>query len=341
MQHGRLICLEPMSQARVIVADYLQEPLDLEREILGELAEVTALGATSEDQLLEQAEEIDVLLVYHFVEIGPKVIEALERCRLIVRCGVGYDNVDAKFARAKDIPVANVPDYGTEEVADTALGMILSLTRGIHKMSTRAKDGDTPWSHELASPLRRLRGQTLGIVGLGRIGAALALRAKAIGFDVVFHDPYLPDGMDKALAVRRVETLEELLPLSNVLSLHCPGTPETENLIDEAAIELLPSEACLVNTARGSVVDTSSVVAALENGKLAGAALDVLPMEPPGENDPLLLAWRDPGHPAHDRLILNPHGAWYCEEGLLDTRTKACLNARRVLLGKNPRNVVN
>ena len=330
-----------MSQARVIVTDYREEPLDVERDILGNLAEVIALQATSEEHLLKQTKNADALLVYHFVEITARVIEQLERCRIIVRCGVGHDNIDADAARDRDIPVANVPDYGTEEVADSALGMILSLTRGIHRMQVRALEGHLPWSHELASPLHRLRGRTLGIIGLGRIGTALALRAKAIGLEVAFHDPYLPDGTDRALGVRRMESLEDLLQQSHILSLHCPGTKETEGLIDAKAIELLPQDAYLVNTARGSVVDAGAVVDALTRGKLAGAALDVLPDEPPPSRDPLLEAWRNPDHPAHDRLLLNPHAAWYCEEGLTDARTKACSNVRRVLLGESPRNVVN
>ena len=330
-----------MSQARVMVTDFLEEPLRLEREILGELAEVTALGATSEDELLNQVTNADALMVYHFVEITERVIESMERCRIIVRCGVGHDNVDSIAARARDIPVANVPDYGTEEVADTTLGMLLSLARGIHRMSVLAQAGAEPWSHELAGPLHRLRGRVLGIVGLGRIGTALALRAKTIGFEVVFFDPYLADGAGKALGFHRVDTLEALLKQSNVLSIHCPGTRETDGLIDAQAIELLPQDAYLVNTARGSVVDAEAVVDALISGKLAGAALDVLPDEPPSAEDPVLEAWRNPNHPAHDRLLLNPHGAWYCEEGLTDARAKACLNIRHVLLGEPPRNVIN
>ena len=330
-----------MSQARVIVTDYLEEPLDLEREILGDLAEVVALQAISEEQLLESVKDADALLVYHFVTITDRVIERLERCRIIVRCGVGYDNIDASAARERGIPVANVPDYGTEEVADSALGMILSLTRGLHRMAVRAGNGETPWSHELAKPLHRLRGRTLGIVGLGRIGTALALRAKAIGLEVAFHDPYLPDGVDKALDLRRVETLDDLLRQSHALSLHCPGNEETAGLINARAINLLPDGAYLVNTARGSVVDAPAVIEALAKGKLAGAALDVLPQEPPPKEDPVLKAWLNPEHPAHDRLLLNPHGAWYSEEGMADARTKACINVRRVLLGEAPRNVVN
>ncbi|MFP6855348.1 MAG: C-terminal binding protein, partial [Opitutales bacterium] len=249
-----------MQQARVIVTDYLEEPLNAEREILGDLAEVRALQATSEDHLLERTKDADALLVYHFVNLTARVIEQLEHCRIIVRCGVGYDNVDVDAARRCAVPVANVPDYGTEEVADSALGMILSLTRGIHRMQVRARAGDTPWSPELARPLYRLRGRTLGIVGLGRIGSALALRAKAVGFKVSFHDPYLPDGMDKALGILRVESLEELLEQSQVLSIHCPGTQETNELIGKRELDLLPEGAYLVNTARGSIVNENAVV---------------------------------------------------------------------------------
>ncbi|MFP6900776.1 MAG: NAD(P)-dependent oxidoreductase, partial [Opitutales bacterium] len=156
-----------------------------------------------------------------------------------------------------------------------------------------------------------------------------------------FHDPYLPDGMEQAIGAHRVKTLEELLRQSHVLSLHCPGNEETMNLIDAKAIDLLPDGSYLVNTARGSVVDAIAVLDALENGKLAGAALDVLPEEPPSPENPILQAWRNPQHPAHERLLLNPHGAWYCEEGKGDARVKASSNVRRVLLGEAPRNVVN
>src|SRR5207249_1032258 len=153
-------------------------------------------------------------------------IERLRHCKLIVRCGVGYDNVDYAFARQRGIPVANVPDYGTEEVADSAIGYTLALTRGIAFFNSRLRAGQGAWSYLQGVPVHRLRGRVFGIVGLGRIGSAAAGRARALGMDVAFFDPYKPDGYDRALGIRRVETLNDLLAQAHVLSLHCPLTSE-------------------------------------------------------------------------------------------------------------------
>lgn len=260
---------------------------------------------------------------------------------MIVRCGVGYDNVDGAAARRHGIPVANVPDYGTEEVADSAIGLMLALTRGIHLLTGRLRGPRGPWSWAQVRPRHRLRGRGFGVVGLGRIGTAAALRAKALGMDVLFFDPYTPDGRDRALGVRRAESLAELLAQSYVVSLHCPLSDETRHLINRATLAQLPAGAYLVNTARGGVADVLAVLDAVTRGHLAGAALDVLEEEPPPDDHPLVVAWRDPNHPAHDRIILNPHTAFYSEEGLLDMRIKGSENCRRVLLGQPPRNVVN
>lgn len=325
---------------KVVVTDFLTEPLDPERAVLGDLADVLACNAYSEQELVGQIEDAHALLVYHNVAISARTIDRLRQCKLIVRCGVGYDNVDRQAAAARGIPVANVPDYGTEEVADTALGMLLALARGIHLYNSRLRAGGAPWMYTLAVPLRRLRGQVLGIVGLGRIGTAMALRGKALGMDVRFYDPYKPDGYDKALGVRRVESLEELLAQSLAVSLHCPLTEETRHLIGRRALECMAGGSYLINTARGAVVDTRALVDALVSGKLAGAGIDVLESEPPPDDHPLVAAWRDPSHPAHHRLILNPHAAFYCEEGFLDMRIKGAQACRRALLGQPLRNLV-
>jgi len=326
---------------KVIITDFLNDDLAPEREIFGDLADVVSLNAFSEEELADKIDDADAVLLYHYLSLSAKTINLLNKCRIIVRCGVGYDNVDRRAARAKGISVANVPDYGTEDVADSAIGMMLSLTRGIHFLNSRLRRKEGEWSHDQVAPLTRLRGRTFGIIGMGRIGTATALRAKALGMDVVYHDPYAPQGRDKSLGIRCVETLEELLKQSFVVSPHCYLSPETKHIINRDTIAQMPKGSYLVNTSRGGVVDVMAVLEALETEHLAGAAIDVLETEPPLDNHPLIKAWRDPSHPAHDRLILNPHSAFYCEEGLMDMRVKGAQNVRRVLEGKVPYNVVN
>jgi D-3-phosphoglycerate dehydrogenase/C-terminal binding protein len=167
------------------------------------------------------------------------------------------------------------------------------------------------------------------------------MRAKAFGLDVVFYDPYVPDGRDKALGIRRVDSLSELLSQSYIVSLHCPLTEETRGMIGGAEIAALPAGSYLINTARGGVVDTKAVIDALAGQHLAGAAIDVLEQEPPPPESDVLAAWRDPEHPAHDRLLLNPHSAFYCDEGAAEFRTKGAREVLRALRGEPLRNQVN
>jgi D-3-phosphoglycerate dehydrogenase/C-terminal binding protein len=330
-----------MTKYRVFIADFLNDDLVPEREVLDGLADVVALDGFSEDDLVGKIDDADAIMLYHNLGISRATIDRLTKCRLIVRCGVGVDNVDHGYARQAGIPVANVPDYGTEEVADSAIGMLLAMARGIHQQNSFLRAGGAPWLYSCVAPLTRLRGMTLGLIGLGRIGIATALRGKAIGMDIAFYDPYRDDGYDKSLGIRRVETLAALFAESQVVSLHCPLTAETRGMIDAAALAAMPRGSYLVNTARGAIVDTAAIPAAIATGQLAGAAIDVLPHEPPGDNDPLLVAWRDPLHPAHHRLIVNCHAAFYSEEGLLDMRRKGSEACRRALLGERLRNVVN
>lgn len=330
-----------MSDFHVVVTDFIKPPLVVEEEILAGVARVSALDAYGEADLSGRIEEADAIMMYHFITLSAPTIRKLKNCKLIVRCGVGFDNVDYRVAREVGIPVANVPDYGAEEVADSAIGMMLTLTRGIHYTNSRLQRSAGAWSYEQMVPTHRLRGRTFGVLGLGRIGTATALRAKAFGLRVIFFDPYVPDGNDKALGIERVETLEQLLEQSDILSTHCPRTPETQHIIDDAAIAQMRPGAMLINTARGGVVDAHAVLRGVERNHLRGAALDVLEVEPPPENDPLIMAWRDPSHPAYDRIILNPHSAFYSEEGLTDMRVKGTQNCKRVLLGQAPRNVIN
>jgi D-3-phosphoglycerate dehydrogenase/C-terminal binding protein len=326
---------------RVVVTDFIADDLQPEREILGDLADVEALDGHSEDDLVGQVETAHALMVYHHLGIYRQTIERLRCCKLIIRCGVGYDNVDHAFAGQRGIPVANVPDYGTADVADSAIGLMLALTRGIHYANSRLQKRLGEWCFREVQPLTRLRGQVFAVVGLGRIGTATALRAKAFGMDVAYYDPYKPYGYDKSLGIRHVERLEDLLCQAHVLSLHCPLTEETRHMIDAAAVAQMPRGSYLINTARGDVVDTSIIPDAIVSGQLAGAGIDVLPYEPPSDDEPLIAAWRDPRHPAHHRLILNPHIAFYCEQGCLEMRVKGAQACRKALLGEPIPNVIN
>ncbi len=330
-----------MSLRHVIITDFINDDLAIEREILDGIANVSALDAQSESALEGQIEEADAIMMYHNISLGTLSVSSLRHCKLIVRCGVGFDNVDYRRAREMGIPVANVPDYGTEEVADSAIGMALTLTRGIHLYNQRLLRQPNPWMYSIARPLYRLRGRVFGIIGLGRIGIATAIRAKSLGMDVRFFDPLKQDGYDKAVGITRVETLEELLAQSYIVSVHCPLTPETHHIIRKETIEMMPRGSYLVNTARGATVDTAAIPDAIASGQLAGAGIDVLVDEPPAADNRLIAAWQDPQHPAHERVIVNPHAAFYCEEGLADMRRKGSEACRRALTGQRLRNIIN
>ncbi|HMF20263.1 MAG TPA: C-terminal binding protein, partial [Gemmataceae bacterium] len=292
---------------QVVITDLVTGNPEPEIRILGDLADVRVVAATTEEDLAGKIEDADAVMIYHTMILSRRTIERLRHCKLIVRCGVGYDNIDHVFARSCGIPVANVPDYGTEEVADAALGMALSLMRGIGFLNARLRDQQGEWTWRQVAPLHRLRGRVFGIVGLGRIGTAVAVRAKALRMDVAFFDPYKPDGYDRSLGIRRVETLPDLLGHAHVVSLHCPLTKETEKLINAVALDKMPRGSYLVNTARGAVVDTAALVAALNEGRLGGAAIDVYETEPLPADDPLLSCVQ---------VILTPHNADQTPEGM-------------------------
>jgi len=266
----------------------------------------------------------DALLVWHEIDVDAALIARLPRCRIIVRAGVGFDRIDLAAAGRAGIPVCNTPDYGTSEVADHAIALMLALRRGITGYHDRMR-GDPVAGFDAAAmgPTRRLRGKRCAIVGLGRIGIATALRAKAFGLHVVAYDPYLPRGQEIALGVERTETLAEALAGAEVVSLHAPLTPETRGLIGAEAFAAMAPEAVLINTARGGVVDLDALHAALRDGRLAAAGLDVLPDEPPDPDHPLIRAYAA-GEPwLADRLILTPHAAWISPESREDVRRLA------------------
>ena len=284
----------------------------------------------------------DAIVCYHDVDIGDAIVNQLDHCRLIVRAGVGFDQIDIAACAARGIPVCNTPDYGTTDVADHAIALILALARGIVAFNAGLKeDIGIGWDFNAAPTVRRLSGQVLGIVGLGRIGTATALRGKALGMQVVFYDPYRPTGTELALGLTRVHSLEALLALADVVSLHTPLSEETRRMIDGAAVARMKPGTLLVNTSRGPVVDPDAVLEGLRSGQLAGAALDVLPVEPPLGSEALLVAWRNDDPALANRLILTPHAAFYSQSSLADLRRKSAETATAYLYEGRLRDCVN
>lgn len=323
----------------VVITDYLTPPPAIEERLLAGLATVECLEAKSAEQLVGRVDDADALIVFHEVTVPRKIIANLTRCRAIVRCGTGYDQIDLTAAAERSIPVCNVPDYGVDEVADHALALMLACNRRLLQAERGLRETLAPWNYLAVQTIFRLAGATLGIIGLGRIGTAMAMRAKGLRMRVLACDPYLRSGMDKAVGVTLVD-LDTLLAESDVVSLHVPLTDETRNMIDTAALSRMRRQAILVNTARGAVVDTVALAAALEEGRIAGAGIDVLPAEPPDANDPLVRMWRR-AREQPVNLVLTPHTAFYSEAGLVEMREKAAQEVARILCGQTPKNCVN
>jgi len=266
----------------------------------------------------------------------------LKNCRIFITPKVGFDNIDLAGWGELGIPVSNVPDYGTMEVADHAMALMMSLMKGI-TFHTRELKADIAgnWRPALNPYGRRLSDCTFGVLGLGRIGTAAALRAKAFGMNVVFYDPYLPNGADLAVGVTRLNSLEELMAASDVLSVHVPLSDETEKMLNADAFSHARPGMILINSARGPIIDLDALHDALKNNQIQAAGLDVLPVEPADPNHPLLSAWtRDEEWIAH-RLLITPHSAFYTPESMRDMRAKGVHVAIEYLDGGRLQNCVN
>jgi C-terminal binding protein len=312
----------------VVITDYLSEA-GPEAQALEDVADLRLLQTHDELDVQRRGSDADVLLVFHDIKLTERSIGRLERCKGIIRCGVGFDNVDVQAAGSRGIVVCNVPDYGTEEVADHALLLLLAIARRLTAAHESVRAGT--WDSTIIQGAPRLRGQTLGIIGCGRIGTALALRARALGMRVVFHDPFRPDGYEKGLGIERCHRLPELLRQAQFLSLHCPLTTETRHILNHESLALLPRGSYVINTARGPCIDLQALLAALDSGQVARAALDVV------EREPL----DDERIRKHPHILLTPHAAFYSVEAFVEMRAKGALEARRILLGESVRNPVN
>ena len=326
----------------VLYPEARQLPDDLEAGVFGRDVRIVKRDTGALAELSDgDCAETDGLMIMGFA-VGAADLQRFPRLRCIVRMGVGYDKLDRPAAASRNILICNVPDYGTTEVADHAIALALTLRRGVllhHEL--QRKEPPAPWRSFQHPLIERLGTQTFGIVGLGRIGTAVALRAKAFQFRVVFYDPNHPNGHELGLGIERAPTLEDVLRQSNVLSIHTPLTVETRGLLGYDQLSLLPQGAVVVNDARGPILDLDALHRLMKSDHIAGAGLDVLPQEPPVEPIPeLLRAYRAKEEWLDGRLVITPHSAWLTPQSWLDTRRKSAETMRAALLTNRPQNVI-
>jgi D-3-phosphoglycerate dehydrogenase / 2-oxoglutarate reductase len=313
----------------VLISDYAWRDLEIEKAILVRAGATLLVAETgAEDELTALAPEADGILTC-WKPLTSKVIQAACGCLAIGRYGIGLDNIDVAAATRLGIIVTNVPAYCVEEVSDHALAMLLSLARKVTFYDRAIKSGLYDLQRE--TPLFRVRGRVLGIVGFGKIGRVLYRKAYGLGLKIIVHDPYVDRASVSGLDVEIVD-FRSLLQRSDFISLHLPLTPETRGLFNRNALRQMKSGAFLINTSRGHLIDAVALRDALDQGIIAGAGLDVLPAEPPDADDPLI------GHP---RTIITPHVAFNSEESLIELRETAARQMAAVLWGRRPESIVN
>ncbi len=305
---------------RVLVGDPYYSLEDVRELLAGTGAEVELQAAPWD------GDDVAALLVSPDQPVGQAEIDRLPRLRVIATCSVGFDHIDIAAATARGVWVCNVPDYCIDEMADSALALLLTLLRGVVVLDRDVRAGG--WDYKAAGSLRRIAGTRLGVIGFGRIGRALAVRATALGFYVRATDPVVNPAEIAAAGVGAMP-LDELLSTCEAFSLHVPLTPETDGLLGADELAMMPRGSVLVNTARARLVDETALYDALRDGQLAGAALDVLPVEPPKEQPPDL-----------PNLIVNPHSAWYSPEAEEAVCRRPVLSVRTVLEGGEPSDAV-
>uniref|UniRef100_A0A6G1SLG1 C-terminal-binding protein 2 n=1 Tax=Aceria tosichella TaxID=561515 RepID=A0A6G1SLG1_9ACAR len=300
----------------------------IEMPLLKDIATVAFCDATSISEIHEKVlDEAVGALMWHTITLTKEDLERFKSLKVIVRIGSGIDNVDIKAAGNLGIAVCNVP-FGIEEVADTTMCLILNLYRRTYWLANMVQQGKRLQGpeqiREAAAGCARIRGDTLGIIGLGRIGTAVALRAKAFGFSVVFYDPYLADGVENSLGLTRVYSLQDLLFQSDCVSLHCSLNEHNRHLINAETVKQMRPGAFLVNTARGGLIDEVALAAALRDGRIRTAALDVQEHEPFNPNvGPLKDA---------PNLIVTPHSGWFSDASSAELREMAASEIRRALV---------
>ena len=297
----------------VLITDFIKNPI-IEKKILGKyLIEKYSKNAT-------------ILLVWH-QKCNKKFLDKFPNLKAIIRYGVGTDDIDLELAKKRSIKVANTPDYGVDEVSDTALSLLLSITRKTIQYNNalkEIKDFNDKWQETTLINTKRSSNYKLCSIGAGRIGSSFLLKARAIGFDTYFYDPYLPSGYHKVLNANRIYNFKDIAKLCDIISLHCPLSNETFNIVNEDFLKSLKKNSIIINTARGGLVDEENIAKFIKLKNITYAT-DVLQTEPPDEKNSLIKLWRDKKYTS--RVIINPHMAFYSKQSFIEMRESAAKNA--------------
>ncbi len=314
-----------MERQKVVIIDCDHGSTEEERAVLSQLeADVDFAQISGEEAILARCCNADGIIL-QYAPLPRKMLEALPRCKVLSRYGVGVDTIDVEAATDLGIIVANVPDYCMEEVSDHTLALFLCLVRKVMSLERSIRLGN--WDFRIAVPIHRLKGMTYGIVGCGRIGREVAKRVEAFGLRVIGYDPYINE-------VEGIElvSFEKLLAQSDFISIHCSLTESTHHLLGRDQFRKMERKPIVLNVSRGAVVDEAALIEALEREWISGAGLDVLETEPPDAKSPLL---------KRDNVILTPHIAYYSEESKSEMKRRTAENVFNVLTGKLPDSVVN
>lgn len=309
---------------KILLTDYEFEHLKYEEEIFQKSGlDINFIKAKckTEEEVMEQAKEVDAIL-NQYAPLSRRVIESLENTKIISRYGVGVNTIDLDAAKEKGITVANVPDYGMEEVSNHALALLLSSARKVALLNKEVKKGN--WDFKVCVPIHRFDKQTVGVLGFGRIPRRFIEKVKPLGFKTAAYDPFVSAADMAAVGVQKMD-LDEIIGKADYLSIHVPLIDDTYHMINEERLKQMKSNAVIINTARGPIIDEKALSYALEKGIIAGAVLDVTENEPVSIDSPLLTM---------DNVIITPHSAWYSEEAMVELRQKAARNIVQVLKGE-------
>jgi D-3-phosphoglycerate dehydrogenase / 2-oxoglutarate reductase len=321
---------------KVVITDYIEPDLDWEARQLRERGvefSCHQLKFAPFEKVVEATRDADVVIV-NMVPVTPALVAAWRKCKLVIRHGVGYDNVDLAALDAAGIPLCYIPDYCVEEVAEQAIALILAcgrrLVTGRRVLEESSKNGI--WDFKETIPVFRMAGQTLGILGCGRIGSRVYQKLKGFGFRFRICDPYLSEERRRELGIEAVADKETLFRESDFITIHTPLNAETRHIVNRETLALMKPTAYLINTARGGMVDSAALAEALERRAIAGAGIDVYETEPPRPDDALFRL---------SNATLAPHLAWYSEDSGWKIREIILLEIDRFLEGKPPRYVAN